>query len=168
MALKRKCDLCAKDATHHEVTIIKGQKVEKHLCEEHAAQEGVVKAVTSHTPINELLTNFVKMHSGMAVQAEIVCENCGMTFSKFREHSLLGCPQCYTAFEAVLSPLIERAPEGATHHLGKVPRRAGPGEQRQADLRRMRKRLSEAVAAEDYELAARLRDDLRKFEEQPS
>ncbi|MCC7192870.1 MAG: UvrB/UvrC motif-containing protein [Phycisphaeraceae bacterium] len=168
MGLKRKCDLCAKDAVHHEVSIIKGQKVEKHLCEDHAAEQGVVKSFTSHTPINELLTNFVKKHSGMTTQTEIVCDNCGMTFAKFREHGLLGCPQCYTAFDAVLSPLIERAHEGATHHIGKVPRRAGPGEQRQNDLLLMRKRLAEAVAAEDYELAARLRDDLRKFEGQPS
>lgn len=167
--LKRKCDQCDQPATHHSVEIIKGQKIEKHLCDQHAAQEGMaIQAVSAHTPINELLTSFVKMHSGASTQQDLVCESCGLTFSQFREHSLLGCPQCYTAFEAMLSPLIERAHEGGTHHMGKVPRRAGPGEQRQADLLRLRKRLAEAVAAENYELAAKLRDDLRKFEEQPS
>jgi protein arginine kinase activator len=72
------------------------------------------------------------------------------------------------AFEAALAPLLERAQEGATHHVGKAPRRAGTGEQRQQLLTRMRKRLAEAVESEDYELAARLRDDLRRFEEQPT
>lgn len=147
--------------------IIKGQKVEKHLCDQCAAEEGMaIKAV--HTPINELLTNFVKLHSGgggAGAAKDLACPTCGMSFSEFREHSLLGCPECYKAFEAQLGPLLERAHEGATHHLGKVPRRAGAGDHRQAQIMRMRKRLEQAVEAEDYELAARLRDDISAFEE---
>lgn len=164
--MKPKCDHCNRRATHHSVEIIKGQKIEKHLCDLHAAEEGLaVKAV--HTPINELLTHFVKQHSGALAGAptDLQCPECGMTFSQFRESSLLGCPQCYKAFEAPLSPLLERAHDGGTHHLGKVPRRAGAGEARQVQIGRLRKRLDEAVAAEDYELAARLRDDIRRFEE---
>lgn len=163
--MKRKCDQCDRPATHHSVEIIKGQKIEKHLCDQHAAEEGLaVKAI--HTPINELLTNFVKLHSGAAQSAslELACESCSLTFSQFRESSLMGCPDCYRTFENPLSPLLERAHEGATHHVGKVPRRSGAGEQRQAQLSRMRKRLDEAVSNEDYELAARLRDDIRRFE----
>lgn len=168
--MKRKCDKCDRPATHHSVEVIQGQKIEKHLCDLHAAEEGLaVKAV--HTPINELLTNFVKLHSGAATTGsmgavELACAECGLTFSQFREHSLMGCPACYKAFETPLGPLLERAHEGGTHHIGKVPRRAGAGEQRQAQLMRMHKRLDEAVRAEDYELAARLRDDIRRFEEQ--
>ena len=88
--------------------------------------------------------------------------------AQFREQSLLGCADCYKAFETPLAPLLERAHESGTHHVGKMPRRAGSGEQRQALLTRMRKRLAEAVAGEDYELAARLRDEIRRYEEQPT
>jgi protein arginine kinase activator len=162
--VKHKCDHCERPATTHSVEIVKGQKIEKHLCDLHASEAGlVIKA--AHTPINELLTNFVKLHSGSSAQQESVCEHCGLSFSDFRENSLLGCPNCYKTFEEQLSPLLERAHEGATHHLGKVPRRAGAAEHRQAQIFRMRKRLDEAVAAEDYEAAARLRDDIRQFEE---
>lgn len=166
--MKRKCDRCARPATHHSVEINKGEKIEKHLCEQHAAEEGLaIKSI--HTPINELLTNFVKAHAGVeAVPSSqgMACEACGMTFSQFRKDSLLGCPDCYKAFEQQLATILERAQEGGTHHIGKVPRRAGTGEQRQALLMRMRKRLNQAVVGEDYELAARLRDDIRKFEGQ--
>ncbi len=164
--MKRKCDHCEKPATHHSVEIRKGQKIEKHLCDAHAAQEGLsVKA--AHTPINELLTNFVKLHSGAApaVATEAVCETCGLTFGEFREHSLMGCPQCYTAFKIPLAPYLERAHEGATHHIGKTPHRMGGGEKRQEQLLVLRKRLNDAVTNEDYELAARLRDEVRRFEE---
>jgi len=165
--VKRKCDKCNRPATHHSVEIINSQKIEKHLCDIHAAEEGLaIKAV--QTPINELLTNFVKLHGSSSSPSsgkELTCEACGMTFSQFREHSLLGCASCYQAFEGPLGPLLERAHEGGTHHIGKVPRRAGACEHRQIQLMRMRKRLDEAVACEDYELAARLRDDINEVEE---
>jgi protein arginine kinase activator len=152
------------------VEINQGQKIEKHLCDQHASEEGLaIKSI--HTPINELLTNFVKIHSGEEPDRTSgggVCENCGLTFAKFRKDSLLGCPDCYKTFEQLLSNLLERAHEGGTHHIGKVPRRAGAGEQRQAALMRMRKQLNAAVVGEDYELAARLRDDINRFEEEPS
>jgi protein arginine kinase activator len=164
--LKRKCDRCARQATHHSVEINHGQKIEKHLCDQHAADEGLaVKSAGS--PINELLTNFVKVHSAEVVGGapkDTACDVCGMLFSEFRKVTLLGCPDCYKAFESALMSVMERAHEGGTYHIGKVPRRAGAGNERQTHLMRMRKQLNEAVVGEDYELAARLRDDIHRFE----
>lgn len=166
--MKRKCDQCNRPATHHVVEIVNGKKIEKHLCDKHAVQEGLAGNNPSYTPINELLSSFVKMHSGEEAEPaqEVACENCGLTWAQFQERSLLGCPECYRAFERLLVPLLERTHEGGTHHLGKVPRRSGAGEQQQLQLMRLRKRLTEAVEAEDYELAAHLRDEIGRFEEQ--
>lgn len=166
--MERKCDKCSRRATHHSVEIIKGRKIEKHLCEVHAAEEGLsIKAI--HTPINELLTNFVKIHSGsgssQSAVRELACDTCGLTFSEFREHTLLGCPNCYNAFDAQLGPLLERAHDGGANHVGKIPRRAGSGQDRQEQLMQLRQRLDDAVAREDYELAARLRDDIHRLAE---
>lgn len=165
--MKYKCDKCDRPATYHAVEIIKGKKIEKHLCDQHAAEEGLgIKS--AHAPINELLTNFVKATGNPekpAASLDMTCEDCGLSFSQFRDKSLLGCPGCYTAFEAPLTSLLERAHEGGSHHIGKVPRRnGGSGEQRQLQITRIRKRLNDAVEAEDYELAAQLRDDLGELE----
>src|SRR4051812_30611330 len=118
-----KCENCNKQATVHLTEIKGGKKMEKHLCEQCAAQlEGLpVKS----PPINELLTNFVMAHSGMAKEQTQACENCGMTWAEFRQGGLLGCEHDYALFEKDLGPLIQRAHENATHHLGKVPRRRG-------------------------------------------
>ena len=162
--MKRKCDNCNRVATHHSVEILKGQKIEKHLCDLHATEEGLAVPM----PINELLTNFVKLHSGGAGTAslgKLACESCGLTFGDFREHTLLGCPDCYTAFEDQLGPLLERAHEGGSQHVGKIPHRAGSGQARQEQLMQLRGRLDEAVVREDYELAARLRDDIGRLEQ---
>ena len=161
--MKHKCDKCERPATHHAVEIEGEERIETHLCDQHASEEGLsVKG--AHLPIADLLNSFVQKHSGADQRSrgaeELTCEECGMTFAEFRENSLLGCPDCYGAFEGPLSPLMERAHEGGTHHAGKVPRRAGVGEQRQVALRRLRRRLDDAVAGEDYELAAQLRDEI--------
>jgi protein arginine kinase activator len=162
-----KCDSCNKPATVHLTEIRNGKKIEKHLCEQCAAQsEGL--PVKSHTPINELLTNFVMAHSGLQKgAAEATCEGCGITWAEFRQGGLFGCANDYTVFEKDLTPLLQRAHEGATHHVGKVPtRRGGTGVpmKRQIDLSKLRKELGKAVEAEDYERAAKLRDQIKQAE----
>jgi protein arginine kinase activator len=161
-----KCDNCNKTATVHLTEIKHGKKIEKHLCEQCAAQnEGL--PVKSHTPINELLTNFVMAHSGLQKEVGHACDNCGITWAEFRQSGLFGCANDYQVFEKDLTPLLQRAHEGATHHVGKVPtRRGGSGVpmKRQIDLTKLRKELAKAVEAEDYERAAKLRDQIRQAE----
>ena len=161
-----KCDNCNKTATVHLTEIKGGKKIEKHLCEQCAAQnEGL--PVKSHMPINELLTNFVMAHSGMQKEQALVCEHCGVTWTEFRQNGLLGCAHDYTVFERELTPLLKRAHEDQTHHVGKVPtRRGGTGVpvKRQVDLTKLRRELQKAVEAEDYERAAKLRDQIRQAE----
>ena len=166
--LMLKCDNCNKPATVHLTEIRNGKKIEKHLCEQCAAQnEGL--PVKSHTPINELLTNFVMAHSGLQKEttAGQACELCSMTWSEFRQGGLFGCANDYTVFEKDLTPLLQRAHEGATHHVGKVPtRRGGTGVpmKRQVDMAKLRKELQRAVDSEDYERAAKLRDQIKTAE----
>ena len=164
-----KCDNCSKTATVHLTEIKGGKKIEKHLCEQCAAQnEGL--PVKSHMPINELLTNFVMAHSGLQKnESSTGCESCGITWAEFRQNGLLGCANDYAVFEKDLTPLLQRAHENATHHIGKVPaRRGGTGVpvKRAVDLARLRKDLQKAVEGEDYERAAKLRDQIRQAETQ--
>jgi protein arginine kinase activator len=161
-----KCDNCNKPATVHLTEIKNGKKIEKHLCEQCAAQnEGL--PVKSHTPINELLTNFVMAHSGLQKDLGQNCDQCGITWAEFRQSGLFGCANDYVVFEKDLTPLLQRAHEGATHHVGKVPaRRGGTGVpmKRHADVTKLKKELSRAVESEDYERAAKIRDQIRTAE----
>jgi protein arginine kinase activator len=123
--------------------------------------------IKTHTPINELLTNFVLQQTGMARDQGTSCEHCGITWAEFRQSGLLGCEQYYTLFEKDLTPLLQRAHENATHHVGKVPtRRGGSGVpmKKAIDVTKLKKELQRAVEAEDYERAAKLRDAIRQAE----
>ena len=108
-------------------------------------------------------------HSGLQKEAGLECEHCGMTWAEFRQGGLLGCSHDYEVFEKDLTPLLQRAHEGATHHVGKVPTRRRRGGRvtmkRQIDVTKLRKELAKAVELEDYERAAKLRDQIRQAEE---
>lgn len=158
-----RCDLCDRPAVVHEVTMKGGIKKEVHLCEEHAKESGV--AMPSNQPISELLTHIMMSKASKPAAArKLVCKSCGMSFADFRQKGVVGCPDCYGAFEKQLAPLIERTQNGAVHHEGKTPRRAGASLDRQLLIRRLAKELDEAVAAEQYERAAELRDRLNTLE----
>ncbi len=160
-----KCDQCDNQATVHLIEIRGGKKVEKHLCEAHAVEEGVAVKV-NQAPISELLEKFVlKPNTGdTTAAAPLSCEACGLTYEQFRKTGLLGCAECYRAFASSLEPLLERAHEGSAQHMGKVPMHAGLDEMRQHRLMQLRRELEEAVAAEQYERAANLRDALSQAE----
>ena len=159
------CRKCGRKPVFTEVTVRSGEKVERQMCEECARDEGI--SSQSHAPINQLLTKFVMSQSSASSKPATKtaeCESCGTAFAEFRKTGLLGCAECYASFESQLGPLIERAHEGGTHHIGKIPQRAGVSYDRQQRISALRKQLSEAIAGEQYERAAALRDQIRAFE----
>ena len=167
-----KCDLCGNPAVVHETTVDKksGLRQEVHLCDQCAREAGI--ALPGHEPIKQILTHFAitKPADKPTRSADkTACPECGMTLMSFRQSHLLGCPQCYETFGRQLGPVIERTQNGGTHHVGKTPRRAGGSIDRQRLIQRLAKELDSAVAAEEYERAAELRDRLQSLEhESPS
>lgn len=155
-----------------------GVKIEKHLCESCASQQGI--AVQSGLPLEKLMSNMwlAQQQGTVRVPASMrspTCPTCHMIFAEFRQNGVMGCPECYRAFEAQLGPLLERAHEGGAAHVGKKPKRVGgvvgrvpapaQAEDRAERARFIRAQLDEAVKAEKYEAAARLRDELKKLGE---
>jgi len=160
--LAMKCDLCESPAVVHELRVKGGVKTEVHLCQEHAAAAGV--NMPGKQPIKQLLTQFVICKGEKRPGTKKVCRTCGTTLSSFRQSGVLGCADCYDTFEEQLGPLIERAQNGAASHAGKCPTRGGESIDRQLRIQRLFKELEHAVAAEQYERAAELRDRLRDLE----
>lgn len=160
----------------HEVSVRNGVRIERHLCETHAAEHGI--AIQPAGKLGELIKQHVTALSQAAQARGTVCPTCRLTFAEFKQHGLLGCADCYRIFEAQLSPLIERAHEGGVKHVGKTPRRVRCEIDEHARVRaelaaraerlnRIRVELDSAVKAEQYEKAAKLRDELRRLAEGP-
>jgi protein arginine kinase activator len=161
------CDRCENPATVHLTEIRPGgEKTERHLCEKCAATlhvpsagKELAKLLKSFEPAMALATQ------GPAVVA-LTCPECGMTYAEFRQHGRFGCARDYEIFGEQIEKLLKRI-HGGTRYAGKRP---GGGNVKpppsRDDLLRVRSLLEEAVKAENYEEAARLRDQIRKMSDE--
>lgn len=168
-----KCTRCGKEATVHDIKVVKGGIVSQiHLCEACAQSEG--KTQNTMFPSAEEVANEALMQAAAAAgvpagtssaaasnrRVANQCPECGLSWDSFRQEGKLGCPGCYAAFESRLGPLLERAHEGGTHHVGKTPNRAKAEVDMGLRVQHLRKQLLDALSAEQYELAANLRDQI--------
>jgi len=159
------CQSChSRKATVHLTEIVGNkEKRELHLCEQCAQQQG-----TTGMEIMGLISSAFgptgKSASG-ATASDLRCGACGLAYTEFRSRGRLGCPACYDVFRAALEPLLEKI-HGQSRHVGKAPG-ASPAASRTKEkaLVALRRQLQGAVKDENYELAAKLRDELRKAEE---
>ena len=157
-----KCQSCSNPATVHITTIEKGgQKKVLHLCQACAEQQQLVKQQELNLPT--ILQTLIGQHVGPLSDelARLACPECGIKFMEFRQQGRLGCPHDYTVFRNGLEPLLHRI-HRAARHVGKAPRRGPQAAAEQAEMVTLRRRLREAVEAEAYEEAARIRDLLRR------
>lgn len=166
------CQNCnQREASVHQTMIVNGHKQETHLCEVCAQEKGLFGQPSFSFPnlsMQQLLSSFLgqEMPGGAVLprrQAEPQCKNCGMTYSQFANGGRLGCAQCYDYLEPHLLPLIKRI-HGTTVHGGKAPKRTGGLARKKRELAGLRQQLAEAVATEQYEQAAQLRDQVKRLE----
>jgi len=138
------------------------KKSERHLCERCAEKEGII--IKQHATTHAILQEFLKAKTVSGGGESISCDRCGMSFREFQSTGQLGCPHDYEVFRILLAALIERAHDGATQHIGKMPAKVGAVLRQKTGLARLRKELQSAVEAEDYERAAQVRDEIRVLE----
>ncbi len=156
-----KCHHCDKQATVHLTQILNGQMHKMDLCEGCAQAKGVTN------PENLSISNLMDK-----VELEVdsnsttmVCESCGTTHQEFKKGGRLGCAACYHVFRPVLDPLLDSMHAG-TKHLGKIPSGSESRVKFEQTYDDLKKQLKHAVETEDYEKAARVRDQLRDLENQ--
>lgn len=159
------CQGChSKKATVHLTEIVGNkEKRELHLCEACAQQQQGSSGMEIMGLISQAFGPAAKPASPEA--AEVKCGECGLSYSEFRSRGRLGCPSCYEVFRSALEPLLEKI-HGHGRHVGKAP--GGPpaaDRSREKHLVALRRQLQAAVKDENYELAAKLRDELRRAEE---
>jgi len=162
-----KCDLCKKNqAQLHLTRIVKGKPYSLHMCAQCAREKGVSNPA-SGVPIEQIVAGSEEAapipDEEKAAHQDVVCSGCGMSYQTFRDEGKLGCGQCYESFEELLLPLLERI-QRDTRHVGKVPKRSAASLKIESDIQTLRDDLSHAIAREDFEQAARLRDEIRDLE----
>jgi len=153
-----KCDLCDKEAVVHLTQVVNGAMKEVHLCEEHAVAQGI--DINSPISITDILMGLSGPQKTIASELSLACPRCGMARDEFRKTGRLGCPECYKTFMAELTMAI-KAMHQSGQHVGKIPAREGTQTRMKSKIARLQKDLEAAVAREDFEKAAQLRDQIK-------
>ncbi|MGI6452547.1 MAG: UvrB/UvrC motif-containing protein [Syntrophomonadaceae bacterium] len=162
------CENCQqRPATVHFTQMINGSKVEMHLCQECAAKKGAfVFDLDNKFSISNLLGSFFGtnlLQGTKTISPEMICSNCGMSLAGIRQTGKLGCSECYISFEGELEPSLRRI-HGNSRHIGKIPSRGGSEVLLKRQLDNLKAQLQQAVAAENYEKAAEIRDKIKELE----
>ena len=165
-----KCQQCEKPATFHITELTSGKPMELHLCEEHARQ--YLTSSTSEPAAVGSMTAMLAHQMAVGQTAEELakldeqaCPVCGVTFYEFRSQGRLGCAHDYVCFQTQLEPLILNI-HGELEHVGKRPHQPAAGSEQRTQLIRLRRSLKEAIEAENYELASKLRDQIKQTEKE--
>ncbi|MBL1217228.1 MAG: hypothetical protein D8M59_06995 [Planctomycetes bacterium] len=177
--METKCEKCGSEATVHDTRIESGGEMRQvHLCERCAVKMGFITKdpgslselagigffpVSGVDEIGPNDPDEAPAEKPKKRRATPACEQCGMTWSEFSERGKLQCPGCYDAFQEQLGLILERTHEGGTHHVGKTPKGIDQDQGLGIRLSHARKQLSEALAAEQYEKAAELRDQIAQM-----
>lgn len=154
------CDVCKdKDSNVFFTQIINGQVQKVNLCEECSKQKGVTDP--TGFALAELLLGIGQESAPEAKSIELTCEQCGFTQSDFKKAGRLGCAHCYDVFDGEVEGLLKNIHKG-TRHVGKVPARAAASVVTHR-LENLREDLAKAIDAENFEDAARLRDEINRL-----
>lgn len=156
--MERSCDCCPNPAVVHETIVRDGVRTEVHLCAEHAIDRGYLLPTNVGPAL--VVGKLLEKATQAAARSVKACPSCAMTMQVLRETGLVGCSDCYRHFEEELAAIIGRTQEGAATHVGRHPAQASSLIDRAAMRNRMVRDLREAVAREEYERAARLRDEM--------
>ncbi len=165
------CQRCRKvQATVRYTEVVDGHVTEIYLCPD------CLKEVQSNP------SGFKYLNAGLNKEIEVpkvssekeeekkikpkqICSVCGTQLSYILESNKVGCFSCYKNFGVDVESLLEKI-QGGVIHVGKKPEYADEEERIHTQMLLDAKKalIRQAIKAEDYEYAARLRDEIKDLE----
>jgi protein arginine kinase activator len=166
------CEECSiRPAKFHLTTISQEEKTERNLCPVCMAKYQKQLPGLDFSNLAGLISGFLESasstHDGEQHEEgpEISCSSCGTTYANFQKTGMLGCAHCYEEFRKPLDGLLMRV-HGNTQHAGRIPGGIKSDVSIRMNLDRLRQNLVRAIADEEYEEAAKLRDQIRSLKQQ--
>lgn len=170
------CENCNQnEATIHYTEVINGVKTERHLCAK--CMQELDYNMEGEFPFSKLIRGILSSH--LAADSKetnpllhLSCDKCGMTYQDFTKIGKFGCGECYNVFGPLILDNIKKI-QGSSMHTGRKYKSAPENVDLSTDelsyatpddetkLKRLSEELREALAVEDYEQAAKLRDEMR-------
>lgn len=160
------CCICKEKEAKVHLTQIVGDKMQKvDLCDDCAKQKGVDDP-TGSSLAHLLLGLGASQEAETSEGLNLRCPHCGFTQADFKKTGRLGCARCYDVFGEALESLLKSMHKG-TRHVGKTPTAQRQVRDTQRQVKSLQEQLGKAIAAEDFEEAAKLRDEIKRIQGKP-
>ncbi|MBQ2942965.1 MAG: UvrB/UvrC motif-containing protein [Clostridia bacterium] len=152
------CERCKHNqATMHYTEVINGKVTEYHLCEKCAREEKLSAEFTDFDIFNMFSPKKEKNETGL------ICESCKTTLPEFKKTGIAGCSKCYETFASVIESMLLRT-QGTSKHI--MPEETKKEETTDEKIAKLQLSLKKAIEAEEYEKAAKIRDEIRTLKEE--
>lgn len=162
------CCICKeKPATVHYTQITGDKTQQLDLCESCAKSKGATDPAGFAFADLLLGLGASQEIEQAAGGADVKCPQCGFSHADFKKSGRLGCPECYRTFAEGLGGLLKTMHKG-TRHVGKVPAVLRQSREASDRLKLLQKKLAKAIADENFEQAALLRDELKQLSTRPA
>lgn len=159
--INRPCTFCSEKAVYYVLDILSGTKKEWFLCSpcmEKYDKSGYLKLFAINLAESPVIP-ITAPYKPTPDPTDIECPKCGMTLSKFMRVKRVGCDNDYELFK--LGPVLKEYHK-ADQHVGKFPQdQTLPPEVVSNRLDHLKSAMEEAISAEKYEDAAKLRDEIK-------
>lgn len=160
------CNVCKQNEAKVHLTKIVGDKMQKvDLCEDCSKEKGVDDP-TSYSLADvlgqALATETPAAGVEPAAEPGVKCPTCGYSQADFKKAGRFGCADCYATFGEGLEGMLKTMHKG-TRHVGKVPAALQQSRAEAQKLKQLQKRLEKAITEENFEEAAQLRDEIKRF-----
>lgn len=154
------CEECGQNPASVVITVlVNGETATRHLC------KGCVSKIQNSIQqgdIQSFLSSLMSSISQAEKAPQLTCSKCHLTYEEFQKTGKLGCAHCYEDFREQLKPLLLRI-HGRSQHAGRMPMLNAQVQEKKKMIASLRSRMDLAVAAENFEEAAVLRDQLRQL-----
>lgn len=164
------CEHCKQ--RHASVTITQvqnGTKLERHYCDVCASQFHPFHFDVQDEPISlqQLVSNWFGVPTKAQPQTEqkkqpATCPTCNFTYRQFLKIGKFGCPDCYETFRQQLPSVLGRL-QADVKHVG-TQQQPNEAVQLQQEIEQIKQKMQQAVAEENFEEAAKLRDKARALQ----
>ena len=167
-----KCEVChERQATVVLTIVVEDEKTTQHMCsvcaKGHGFQAGQLPEAEGVAAMAEQAAEKGKPRG----HEQLGCPNCGLTYTRFKERYRLGCAVCYDTFRERLTPLLRKVQNAETHMGKRFSPAAAPLEKGERTVSKawtlevLKRRLTAAIEREEFEEAARLRDQIEAMKQ---
>lgn len=159
-----KCDICGEnDAVIFVQQVLGSKSVDLNLCTECARKRGIqATGGKIEFSVSGLLNGLFDQKASKSAEAG-PCPQCGTTLEELQKSGRLGCFRCANHYQREILILMRKY-SAQNIHRGKYPKRLLSDSSIMADRELLKDMLKRAIADEDYESAADMRDRLKTLD----